>query len=85
MEAKVINESDIPKKRKRGYKGTVALEKIISDFINSDADAVEVVGWEKYYRSYRSVYVVLSRIAPAEVMFYFRSGRVFLAKKTKIN
>ena len=85
MEAKVINKSDIPKKRKRGYEGTATLEKIVSDLINSDADAVEVVGWEKYYKSYNSVYVVLSRITPAEVMFFRRDGRIFLEKKTKIN
>lgn len=78
MELKAINPNMIPSKAKNSVK------KNLMAFMDSDAEAVELVDWQSKYSTWRSAYTVLRHAVKAldvNVQIVKRGDRMFLVKK----
>lgn len=80
MELKAINPNMIPSKAiDSGKKNLMA-------FMDSDAEAVELIDWQSKYSTWRSAYTVHRNAVKAldvNVQIVKRGDRMFLVKKEK--
>ena len=80
MEIKPIDPNMIPSKAiDSGKKNLIA-------FMDSDAEAVELVDWQSHYSTWRSAYTVHRNAVKAldvNVQILKRGDRMFLVKKEK--
>lgn len=82
MELKAINPDAIPSKRAVYGKTNT----ILKAFIESEAEALELVGWQDSYNTWRSAYTAIRNSAKAsnmDVTVLKRGERLFLIKKEK--
>lgn len=81
MKIKEINKNEIPD-RTRGKRRNIITD-IVKGFVESDAEAVELIGWDEHYKTYHSLYTVFKKHIPDGIKIVYRSNRAFLVKEDK--
>lgn len=81
MKIKEINKNEIPDRTK--WKRRSIITDIVKGFVESDAEAVELIGWDEHYKTYHSLYTVFKKYIPDGIKIIYRNNRAFLVKEDK--